>query len=184
MHKKPVLNDSSDKKNIKSAIKIILPILIFAVIIIFLYAMSSMSGEESGDVSRIFSDMIWNSIEESYYYYRNSEVWIFQVDLALSVRKFAHVIIFFFICIVLFFCYRIIVVKKRSAILLSYASTLFIAICDELLQTLSPGRTATIGDVIIDMLGANFAVLLIVLTVLINKLILYISPYWKVNRPK
>ncbi len=94
--------------------------------------------------------------EDFIFYARNNPVII-----EFLLRKSAHVLLFFFITIALFLLLRHYFKRYCVAALVSAGIALFIAVLDEYHQSLVPGRTGSIFDVAIDMVGIMAATALI-----------------------
>ncbi len=70
--------------------------------------------------------------------------------LTFVTRKLAHIIAYFILGILMFLVVRAYTPKARKAVLLSVLFLCLYAITDELHQTLVPGRSGEVRDVLID----------------------------------
>ena len=123
---------------------------------LFIFINSSLTAEQSSDISGIFSGAISRLL---------SMLGIAHTEYGVSffVRKSAHFLGFSFIALLIsMLIYKI----KRSytLLLLSLPICFAIALCDEfLIQASSAGRSPEWRDVLIDLCGALFAALLFAL---------------------
>lgn len=88
---------------------------------------------------------------------------------SMIIRKIAHFSIFFVIGILTFFATYMFKTKKTNKYLIMAGICSFYAVFDELHQYFIPERTASFSDVIIDLSGSLFGVLLIITTFAIVK---------------
>ena len=79
------------------------------------------------------------------------------------VRKAAHFTEFSILAVLLFFVFEILQKSIKQCFLLSELCVFSVAVCDELLQTLSAGRACRITDVLIDCCGGVFGFFLVCL---------------------
>ncbi|SFK17337.1 VanZ like family protein [Halobacillus dabanensis] len=84
--------------------------------------------------------------------------------LEFLIRKAAHLTVFFLLMVTMFLALNENTNwRAGSKLLLSYVVTVFYAAFDEYHQSLTPGRTPYIGDVVLDSVGGFTGLLFIVL---------------------
>lgn len=80
------------------------------------------------------------------------------------IRKGAHVTVFMILAVLFYYAFTKTTAFKRSlSVTLAWVCTVLYAITDEWHQGLTPNRTPYAGDVVLDAVGASFAVIAIVL---------------------
>ncbi|MEG0346382.1 MAG: VanZ family protein [Erysipelotrichaceae bacterium] len=139
------------KKDNKKYIYLLLLVLIMSIIFLF----SSQSNDKSQTISNKVievtkQDVVTNVINE------NLDI---NINPIILVRKGAHASLYFILAITCFLTLKEFKVKNTETICILLC--LLYASSDEIHQIFIRGRTASILDVIIDMLGATFGVLLI-----------------------
>lgn len=80
------------------------------------------------------------------------------------VRKLAHFSIFFIIGVLSFFATYMLKLKKKYKFLIMFMICSFYAVFDECHQHFIPDRTASRTDVLIDLSGSLFGIILILIT--------------------
>lgn len=122
----------------------------------FIFGQSLQSGPTSGQISGVFVQAIYQLFE-------NLNITIDITLLSLWVRKLAHVFEFFVLGVLMVLTLQAYMINKVRVIIYSFASSVFVAMIDELIQTMIPQRAGTVIDVAIDTIGIIFGILLVLL---------------------
>ncbi len=135
--------------------KLVLLLLIFTVVgwVAFIFSNSLKSAHASDGQSGQFVEFIIKSV------LRISDEKISQDlfgTINFFVRKAAHFTEFAVLAVLLFFIFEILRKNIKLCFLLSELCVFSVAVCDELLQTLSVGRACRMTDVLIDCCGGIF----------------------------
>lgn len=106
--------------------------------------------------------------------YRESEVSVASHGLEgffeFFIRKGAHFIVFFMLLLFFYFAFKKTTdLTFRSQLILSFILTSGYAVLDEVHQSFTPNRTPFVGDVLIDISGALFGVVIIFTHFMIKK---------------
>lgn len=97
------------------------------------------------------------------------------IIIEFILRKLGHVMLFFIITIAFFILWRN-YLKPVYAAMVSFISGIVVAVLDETFQYLVIGRTGSIIDVFIDIMGVGLAIILIAIAFILVKPIYYNSP--------
>lgn len=141
-----------DKKKRNDTIMAAIFALLFVTMVWFIWGNSTVSGEESGSLSKKVVDFLKpifdpaNKIDYDYFHY--------------AVRKFAHGTEFAALGVItsglMYFVGKLVRIRLVSMRLFT---VLFVAVCDEFLQNFT-GRGSSVVDVMIDFGGGVFGILL------------------------
>ncbi|NBG87808.1 VanZ family protein [Isachenkonia alkalipeptolytica] len=83
-------------------------------------------------------------------------------------RKLAHIIVFFTLTLVLFFLLYQYISSKALSLFLSFTGGFVFALLDEIRQSFVPGRTGSLFDVMINMVGVSLGILVIIFALIIT----------------
>lgn len=83
-------------------------------------------------------------------------------------RKAAHIIVFFTLTVVLFFLLYQYIASKFLSLFLSFTGGFVIAVIDEIRQSFVPGRTGSLFDVMVNMIGVSLGILVIIFALIIT----------------
>lgn len=129
----------------------------------FIFGNSLMNAEDSSELSSCVQELL-NSLLRS-----------LNVDLELNsymVRKAAHFTEFAVLGAILCATAYFYLFKRFHAVIIAVPLGALTAVCDELIQTASEGRSCQIGDMLIDtsgVLAGALSVLLIITLIILNK---------------
>ena len=82
-----------------------------------------------------------------------------------AVRKLAHFTEFAVLCALLTVTVYLYIPKRLRSLLIAAPAGALVAVCDELIQTLSEGRSCEVRDMLIDISGVIFAALFVTLII-------------------
>lgn len=136
-------------------------IILLILIGVFIWLMSSFKGTTSADISNAVSDFIIKTLG-----YLKIE--ISKTSLNRVIRKLAHFTEYFFLGLfsVLFF---LTIFSKHKAFRVTFYLGLLVAVIDESIQYFRPGRVASVIDVMIDVGGVVFALLIVGFIMMLRK---------------
>jgi len=145
----------------KSGLIKALSVLSILVLVSIIFYSSLSSGHESNTASETVTLLIVNAVSGILNLppvKPNSE--LFDIIHAI-VRKLAHFMEYFILCSLIYYACRKFSISAKKAKLISLISIFVLACIDETIQFFVPGRDGRVTDVIIDMSGALFALVII-----------------------
>ena len=149
---------------LKNIIRIILGILLIGTFFI-IFGFSNQSGEESSGISRKVTEFIAEKILNIP---DNAKQEIIE-NMEGIVRKIAHFSIYTLVGILIMAfmsTYKLLLWKKLG---ISIMGGLIYAISDEYHQSFIPGRSAEVRDVLIDLSGVIFGIIIVLVIILLYK---------------
>lgn len=129
-----------------------------------LFYFSAQDGTESSMLSSGVTLMIIKTFVSDFETISTEQQTFLLDAFSAIVRKLAHFSIFFIIGILSFFATYMLKLKKIYKFLIMFTICSFYAVFDECHQHFIPGRTASITDVLIDLSGSLFGIILILIT--------------------
>ncbi len=144
------------KKNIE---RIILLILLLGTMTI-IFGFSSQDGKESGNISKKITEQIVKRIPQiQEKEQEEKEIIINRIEKVI--RKIAHFSIYTVVGILVMAFISTYQIKEKNRIIISTIIGIIYACSDEIHQSLVPGRSPMITDVMIDTMGVILGILLI-----------------------
>ena len=144
------------KKNIE---RIILLILLLGTMTI-IFGFSSQDGKESGNISKKITEQIVKRIPQiQEKEQEEKEIIINRIEKVI--RKIAHFSIYTVVGILVMALISTYQIKEKNRIIISTIIGIIYACSDEIHQSLVPGRSPMITDVMIDTMGVILGILLI-----------------------
>ena len=152
------------KKNIE---RIILLILLLGTMTI-IFGFSSQDGKESGNISKKITEQIVERIPQiQEKEQEEKEIIINRIEKVI--RKIAHFFFYFVVGILVMAFISTYQIKEKNRIIISTIIGIIYACSDEIHQSLVPGRSPMITDVMIDAMGVVLGILLVMLGKVIIK---------------
>ena len=152
------------KKNIE---RIILLILLLGTMTI-IFGFSSQDGKESGNISKKITEQIVKRIPQiQEKEQEEKEIIINRIEKVI--RKIAHFSIYTVVGILVMAFISTYQIKEKNRIIISTIIGIIYACSDEIHQSLVPGRSPMITDVMIDTMGVVLGILLVMLGKVIIK---------------
>ena len=143
-------------------LKIIVKVFVAFMFLGVMYYFSRQNGIDSDTISRKCTEIFINTFGHIGLG-RVAQKFLFYVDI----RKIAHFVLFFLFSMICYLIFSFENIKLRYSI--CFILSLLLAAADEIHQSFISGRTATISDVFIDIIGASFGLLIVYfLLLLIN----------------
>ncbi len=165
--------------NFSGKLSLIFPWFCSVLIVGFSFIMSQQTGEKSQEISLWYSTIvlkIWDiigapiNILAQYNNYGSFDYFI---------RKSAHFFIFFCLAITLTIGFRSFFTKKKFAFIYSFIFIVILACFDEFHQYFIPGRSPSSADVILDITGASFGILLMFCVLIVRSFWRWIAQAWQ-----
>jgi len=167
--KNKMMNMGKNTKIKKNIIKVSLMILILA-IFIMIFAFSNQNAEKSTQLSRKVTEKLTENIKEIQNLDENEKQDVL-LKIEVVIRKMAHFSIYMLAGMVIMILMSIYPIKLKNKILCSFTLGVIYAVLDEVHQLFISGRTAKVGDVLIDACGVAIGIgLILMIQWIMNKI--------------
>lgn len=137
---------------------------LLGVMFYILFNFSAQNGENSTSLSNNVTSFILKIFNNDFETISIEQQTLILETFSSIIRKTAHFTVFFMIGILSYFAVYMFKIKQRYKYLLVAGICIFNAVFDECHQYFVPQRTASINDVLIDLSGSFFGILLIIAT--------------------
>lgn len=145
----------------KRTIQIIIAAFLWILSFYIIYQFTSATGEESDSLSLAVAHRIENVVADHFYVNHHDVFW--EDTLNAIIRKCGHFVEFAFAGLSACIFFMLLIRKKWKSVLVSFGVCSFMALLDEFRQQFVAGRSPRWFDVQIDITGAIFGILVVII---------------------